>query len=150
MAIGQGDVLVSPLQVASTTAAIANGGDLNQPFLLRTIKLSDGEAHETTPKSSKINIKEGHLEVVRSGMRAAVTEGSAKSLSEMPIALAGKTGTAQIGGSEETHAWFTSFGPYEDPKIVVTVLVEKGGDGDKVAVPMAEKIWRWLYDHDRI
>ena len=65
----------------------------------------------------------------------------------MPIALAGKTGTAQVGGTEETHAWFTSFGPYENPELVVTVLLEKGGLGDKDAVPVAREIWAWWAEH---
>ncbi|MBI3251371.1 MAG: peptidoglycan glycosyltransferase, partial [Candidatus Andersenbacteria bacterium] len=67
--------------------------------------------------------------------------------STLPIALAGKTGTAQIGGTDTTHAWFTSFGPYDDPQAVVTVLLEKGGAGDTDAVPLAKSIWQWMLEH---
>ena len=88
------------------------------------------------------------MQVVRAGMRETITDGSAKSLNTLPLPIAGKTGTAQVDGSEKTHAWFTSFGPYDHPKFVVTVLVEQGGGGDVIAAPMAREIWQWLYEHE--
>ena len=60
---------------------------------------------------------------------------------------AGKTGTAQIGGSEDTHAWFTSFGPFGEPELVLTIVLERGGAGDKAAVPFAEQIWKWWIEN---
>jgi cell division protein FtsI/penicillin-binding protein 2 len=80
-------------------------------------------------------------------MRQAVTEGSAKNLSHLSLPLAGKTGTAQTGQGEETHAWFTGFGPYDSPQLVMTVLLEKGGAGDRDAVPLARNIWQWWIDN---
>lgn len=135
LAIGQGDVLVTPLQVAVGTAALATGY-VHQPHLV-----SDNSAKTRLP------ISPGHLATVREGMRQAVTEGSARTLFDLPIPLAGKTGTAQIGGTDKTHAWFTSFGPYDHPEFVVTVLLERGGEGDKDAVPFAKGIWQYLVDH---
>lgn len=133
LAIGQGDVLVTPLQVAVATAAIANGGRVVTPHVVATEHAG----------SRTLGISDRHLAVVREGMRAAVTGGSARRLARLPIPLAGKTGTAQVGGSDLTNAWFTSFGPYDNPSLVVTVLLEGAGEGDDVAVPLAEEIWRW-------
>lgn len=133
LAIGQGDVLVTPLQVAVATATIANGGRVVTPHV----------AAKERPASRALRISDRHLAVVRDGMRAAVLEGSARRLAALPLSLAGKTGTAQVGGTELTNAWFTSFGPYDDPSLVVTVLLEGAGEGDDEAVPLAEDIWRW-------
>ncbi len=145
-AIGQGDILASPLQVAVGTAAIANGGTKYQPFLTRRLVHGD-DATETTSTAVKLEINPSYLQVVREGMRQAVTDGSAVRLKDMPIKIAGKTGTAQIGGSEDTHAWFSSFAPYDNPELVVVVLLEKGGDGDKEAVPFAQEIWQWWSEY---
>lgn len=132
LGIGQGDVLATPLQVAAATAAVADGQYLYQPhFVSRDVN------------QHAIPIPPEHIRVVREGMRQTVTEGSGRALADLPITIAGKTGTAQIGGTEDTHAWFTSFGPYEDPEIVVTVMLERGGEGDKDAVPFAKEIWGW-------
>ncbi len=137
LGIGQGDVLATPLQVASATGAIAQGEYWYQPHLI-----------EGSITKHKISIQPEHIHVVQEGMRQAVTNGSARSLSTLSLPVAGKTGTAQIGGTEKTHAWFTSFGPYEKPKYVVTILLEEGGAGDVDAVPLAKEIWQWLAEHD--
>lgn len=136
LGIGQGDVLVTPLQLAVATAAIADGRYLRQPHFVR------GEH-----SMKELDIAVEHMRAVRDGMRAAVTEGSARQLDSLPIAVAGKTGTAQIGGTEDTHAWFTSFAPYESPEIVITVLLERGGEGDTDAVPFAKEIWQWWVEN---
>jgi len=137
LGIGQGNILVTPLQIAAGTSVFANRHTLFTPHF-RNIGQGKGKS---------VPIDGRYIEIVRQGMRQAVTDGSARSLSTLPIALAGKTGTAQIGGTDTTHAWFTSFGPYDDPKLVVTILLEKGGAGDADAVPMAALIWRWWLEH---
>ncbi|MFH1353802.1 MAG: penicillin-binding protein 2 [bacterium] len=137
LGIGQGDVLVTPLQVAVATAALANYGTIYRPHLIDEVDNLQGR---------QLPISRRHLDTVRDGMRAAVLEGSARRLNSLPVELAGKTGTAQVGNEDDTHAWFTSFGPYNDPKLVVTVLLERGGNGDTDAVPVAEKIWQWWAD----
>ncbi|MDA1169278.1 MAG: penicillin-binding protein 2 [bacterium] len=137
LGIGQGDALATPLQIAVGTSAVANGDAWFQPHLV------DGPA-----KKHELSISKNNIRIVQAGMRQAVTEGSARSLSALPLPIAGKTGTAQIGGTDKTHAWFTSYGPYQNPDAVVTVLLEKGGAGDVDAVPFAQEIWQWLSEHE--
>lgn len=148
-AIGQGDIAVSPLQIAVATSVLANGGTLYQPTLLETI---DGGAErvvqEPRMREKQVFSPEA-IETVRLGMRDTVTGGSARSLSALPISVAGKTGTAQAGGNRSTHAWFTSFAPFENPELVVTVLIEEGGEGSSAAVPVARDIYMWWAQHRR-
>ncbi|MBI4215671.1 MAG: penicillin-binding protein 2 [Parcubacteria group bacterium] len=146
LAIGQGDILVTPLQVAAYTAVFANNGTLYRPHLLFKI-ISSKTADQQVPPSilRQDIISQKNLNVVRLGMRKAVTSGSARSLNRSPLAIAGKTGTAQWGSQKKPHAWFTSFAPFERPKIVVTVLVEEGGEGSETAVPIAEEIYYWYW-----
>ncbi len=136
LGIGQGDVLVTPLQISAATAALANRSYLPTPHLL------DGPT-----KKHFLAFSSNNIDIVRAGMRQAVTQGSARALNDLAIPIAGKTGTAQIGGNDKTHAWFTSFGPYDNPAIVVTVLLEQGGEGDKDAAPLAKEIWQWWVAH---
>lgn len=136
LGIGQGDVLVTPLQIAAATVSIANGGTWYQPHL-------SGES----VKQHGTGVSSENILVIQEGMRQAVTEGSARSLNALVFPIAGKTGTAQIGGTEKTHAWFTSFGPYENPEYVVTILLEQGGAGDIDAVPLAQEIWQWIAEN---
>ena len=148
MAIGQGDVLVNPLQVASWTATIANGGTVYKPFLVRKMIDSEGNTKEILPRSTNESfISQNNIELVQRAMRETVLSGSGKSLGSLPFSSAGKTGTAQHSGSGDNHAWYTAFAPYEDPEVVVTVLVEEGGEGGEVAVPIAGEILRWYFDH---
>ena len=81
------------------------------------------------------------------GMRQAVTTGSARFLLDLPEPVAGKTGTAQPGGEVSPHAWFIGFAPYEHPTIALVVLVENGGEGSAVAVPLAKQIFAWWFAH---
>jgi len=142
-AIGQGDVLVTPLQVATYTAAFANGGILYQPhFLLEKIDNETSIKNQPIVKNQQVVSKES-IDIVRLGLREAVVAGSAKYLSLLPITVAGKTGTAEIGGDHKPHAWFTGFAPFENPKIVVTVILEEAGEGSSYAVPVASEIIKW-------
>jgi len=74
-----------------------------------------------------------------------VVVGSAKALSDLPFKAAGKTGTAEWGINKTPHAWFTGFAPYNDPELVITVLIEEGGEGSQVALPVAKAIWQWYF-----
>lgn len=148
LGIGQGDILVTPLQVAVSTAAIANGGTVYTPYLVAEQNKAGKRVSGHKEKSSKLPIALNNLRIVQQGMRQAVQEGSARRLSTLPIPLAGKTGTAQLGSQDDvTHAWFTSYGPADGPKLVLTVLLEKGGKGDVDAIPVAEEVWQWWLEH---
>lgn len=147
IAIGQGDLLVTPLQVAYFTAFFANSGTLYRPHLVRQILTSDDKLItdiDTDPVKTDF-IDQNYIKVVREGMRRTVTDGSAIRLNSLPVTSAGKTGTAQWSSQEDNHAWYTGFAPYEDPEIVLTILVEEGIGGDKTAVPIAQEFLYWYF-----
>lgn len=149
--IGQGDLQVTPLQLAAATAAIANGGTLWKPRLAAAILDENRNPVETFPPQ-KIRSNFVHpesLQVVREGMRRAVTDGSARFLADLPFAVAGKTGTAETGAYGKNHGWFTGFAPYEHPELVITVLVEQGTGGSTDAVPIAKEILYDYFTHNR-
>ncbi len=149
LAIGQGDILVTPLQVANFTSVVANGGVLYKPQLVEEI--IDPQSGQTKKIKSEVlirgKISKDNLKIIAEGMRAAVLWGSARSLATQPLDIAGKTGTAQIGGNKEPHAWFTSFAPYKEPELILTIIVENGGQSTNTAVPIAREIWQWYYEN---
>jgi penicillin-binding protein 2 len=141
LAIGQGDILVTPLQIAAMTAVIANGGKLVEPHLVRAFISEDKQREEQ--KIVTLNEQVVPTEVIqqiRLGMRDSVLNGSSRALSLLPVTAGGKTGTAQWHSTKNTHAWFTSFAPFEEPEIVVTVIIEEGGEGSVAAAPIARDI----------
>jgi penicillin-binding protein 2 len=144
VSIGQGDLLVTPLQMAAWTSTIANGGTIWQPHLAQAFVDDKGSVIEqVNPKANAEKVvDEKYLSTVRAGMRDTVVSGSAQSLKGIPMEIAGKTGTAQVSGLDN-HAWFTGFGPYSDPKISVTVLLEEGKEGSTTSVPVAGEIFAW-------
>ncbi|MCH7492007.1 penicillin-binding protein 2 [Patescibacteria group bacterium] len=141
LSIGQGDLLVTPLQVASYTATIANGGTFYLPHLVKAItNTQKNTTIEVLPTIIRNNfIEKKHFTAVQNGLREAVISGSAVALGDLPVTSAGKTGTAQFGNKGQTHAWFTSYAPYENPEIAITVLIEGGGEGYATALPIAKK-----------
>lgn len=141
LAIGQGDILVTPLQMAVATAVIANNGTLFRPQLVHAIGGASNPI-ATEPKVERSDlVSQANARIVREGMRQAVLDGSATAVqSGVPAAVAAKTGTAQYGSKNETHAWFTAFAPYDDPRIALAVVVEGGGEGAFSALPIARDI----------
>lgn len=147
VSIGQGDVLVTPLQIAFMTASIANGGTLYKPKIVRSILKSnylDEEMLETEIIRERF-INEDNFKIVRQGMKDCVEYGSCRRLASLPIETAGKTGTAQWSSAKPPHSWYTSFAPYYDPSIVLTILIEEGADGSSSAIPVADEFYRWWY-----
>ncbi|NUM25407.1 MAG: penicillin-binding protein 2 [Candidatus Buchananbacteria bacterium] len=145
ISIGQGDILVTPLQVAAWTSVFANSGILYQPYLVKEILDSENNLIETA-KPRVINqnfISQKNIAAISAGLRQGVTSGSARYLSGLPIAAAAKTGTAQWSSNKENHAWATAFAPYENPQIVLTVLAEESGEGSRVAIPVVYDILKW-------
>lgn len=163
--IGQGDTLVSPLQMALAYAAIANGGDLYYPRLLKSVSTRDGDVlFDYAPRRRKrIDFDPKHLEAIRQGLHDAVNidGGTAYSVRLEDVIVAGKTGTAQVhkignvrvaNENKEfrfrDHAWFASYAPYENPELVVIVFLKHGGHGGSDAAPVAMEIYRKYFDRD--
>lgn len=149
MAIGQGFVLSTPLQVLNMTAAIANGGTLYRPHFGRAVVNASGTVTNTVEPQiiRKLPIDEKNFALVRQGMREAVTRGTAWKLNYDDLAIAGKTGTAEFFGPKvrghlPTHAWFTAYAPYDKPEVAIVVFVYNGGEGSEVAAPIAGDILR--------
>lgn len=142
VSIGQGDLLVTPLQVAMYTSVVANGGTLYTPQLAERTTNQAGETVDSIlPQVRRQGfVDANNLAVVRAGMRQAVLSGSARSLSSLPFTTGAKTGTAEIGETGKEHAWFTVFAPYENPQLVLTVLIEDGGEGVYAALPIAKQV----------
>ena len=136
--IGQGDLLVTPLQVAKMTAVFANQGFLVTPYIVKAIDGKDMSSYKK--RLHKISFKKNTLEIIREGMREAVSSpgGTAGTLSSLPVAVAGKTGTAQVTRGQP-HAWFAGFFPFDNPKYVIVVFLEHGGSG-QAAVGIAKQI----------
>jgi len=146
LAIGQGDILVTPLQIAVMTSVFANGGQLVEPRLVNAITSRDGERNELPTRIvDSMVVDSEYIYEVREGMRDSVLYGSSRALSLLPVTAAGKTGTAQWSSTKNTHAWFTAFAPFEQPEIVVTVVVEEGGEGSVVAAPIARDILDYYF-----
>jgi len=145
-AIGQGFVLATPLQLANYTAALANGGTLYSPKVVNQIRRINGENEYIQPEIIRKNfISKEVMRIIREGMRQTITSGTAQPLKDLPVAVAGKTGTAEFGEEDKTHAWFVSFAPYDNPKIAMVVLVEGGGEGHSSAVPVTKEVYEWYF-----
>lgn len=144
--IGQGYVTATPLQLANYTAAVANGGKLLKPHFVSKIRKNTGETVAVKTEILQDGIASAEaMRVIREGMRKTITDGTAQNLKDLPVEVAGKTGTAQFGNEDKTHAWFVSFAPYEDPEIAMVVLVEGGGEGHSSAVPVTKEVYQWYF-----
>lgn len=146
--IGQGDFLTTPLQLATGIGAIANGGQVLKPYLVSEIKDNNGNVVEQAQKQvlNKDFISEENIQIVREGMRQAVTSGTAQQFKDLPVAVAAKTGTAQFGDKDKTHAWMVAFAPYNDPQIAIIVLIEGGGEGYAVAGPVVKDVLNYYFN----
>jgi len=140
MSIGQGDVAATPLQMALATGALANGGTLWKPHLLKEIRNGRKVVHTVTPSGQSVGIAPATMALLRSGMRRVVTHGTGRSVAMPNLAIAGKTGSAEDVHNELPHAWFVAFAPYENPRIAIAVIVENSGHGSDNAVPIVKKI----------
>jgi penicillin-binding protein 2 len=138
LGIGQGNMGVTPLQLARYIAAVANGGMLRTPHLVRKIVHPEtGEViYPTIPPSEQIPIDAAYFEVVREGMRLVMEAGTGRGVQLPGIASGGKTGTAQNPHGKD-HSVFVMFAPFDDPQIALAVMVENAGFGASVAAPIA-------------
>jgi penicillin-binding protein 2 len=153
ISIGQGPVLVTPMQVARMMAAIANGGILWKPRLVERVERADGTlAYASASKmTGQVNLSPVVLAFLRSALVGVVNEGGTGAAARLPgVSIAGKTGTAQSVAKSDAskgqdHAWFASFAPANDPQVVLVVLVERGGKGGQVAAPIARQIYQAIF-----
>lgn len=150
MVIGQGDVLVTPLQIAVAYGAVATG-DLMKPHLLKEVRNAAGEvvvSYEPEVTGTP-DVNQKYLDYVRDGLRGVVAENAAtaKVFAEYGLEAAGKSGTAEVANQADT-AWFVAYAPYNDPKYVVSVVIEQGGGGSAVAAPVAARILGAAMDAD--
>lgn len=142
IAIGQGDMLVTPLQVASTFGGIANGGKVVKPHVMRQVLGGDGKPVLTAktevifePKVSKAN-----LEIMKSALLSVTESGTGKAAFRgFDSTVGGKTGTAEINNKDDM-AWFVGYAPAAKPRYVVAVVIEEGGGGGAVAAPAARQV----------
>jgi penicillin-binding protein 2 len=158
VAIGQGYVTVTPLQLANMMAAVANGGKLYRPYVVNKVESVDGATvREYGPEVIRtIELKPDTLKRVRAALADVVSapHGTGAAARSEVVSIAGKTGTAQVvemkGGYVKTeqlayfnrdHAWFVSYAPVENPQVAIAVLVEHGGHGGDAAAPMAKKVF---------
>ncbi len=141
--IGQGFVHMSPLQAAVMTSTIANGGKVLKPRILKSI---NSKTENDKPEMlSHVKVSAKNIEIVKHGMRSAVTYGTASALKRLPVTSGAKTGSAEDPPNRKTHGWVISFAPFENPKYAVVVLLQNGGHGGDVAAPIARDIYKYLY-----
>lgn len=150
--IGQGYFRITPIQLALATSIIANGGTMYQPQIAKKVVSDNGDIiFENESKIlQKDIIKKEYIDIVKDGMRKAVTEGTNWRLNDLPNKVAAKTGSAQAGYNREAHSWVTVFN-YNDNlaeeksgiDFVLTILVENGGNGEASAVPIAKNFLSW-------
>ncbi|TSC75721.1 MAG: penicillin-binding protein 2 [Parcubacteria group bacterium Gr01-1014_30] len=151
LSIGQQYLQITPLEVVSAFASIANGGKLMQPRVVKEVVDRDKNILERfEPQVIRENfISPENLEIVRQGMRQAVTGvnsplASSVALNSLPVSAAAKTGTAELG-NDYFNNWVTVFTPYEDPQIVITIMLENVKGVQAAALPVAKEVLQWYF-----
>jgi len=146
ISIGQGYLLVTPIEIAVMVSTIASGGEKVIPHFLNSPKV--------LWKKEKLPYSEKNLKRIRYAMRKVITSGTGISLSGLNIKVAGKTGTAQtISGDKnkgKENAWFAGFAPYKNPEIAVVIIAEKGGHGSDTAAPIAAEIFKYYSNNKEL
>ena len=153
--IGQGDLLVTPLQMACAYMGIANGGKEYTPHVFLSALARDGEGgdsyryNETGSKERlTAEVEQTHLDLVHSGLKRMIYEESASlaaHFSSLPVTVAGKSGTGEKSG-QDPYGWFITYAPYEDPKYVVCGVLEQGGFGGSSTVYGVRDVLGQIYD----
>ncbi len=140
ISIGQGDMIVSPLQITMAEAAIANGGSLQTPLIVK---------NEPVSRRRSVPVDQKNLQIVREGMRQTVVNGttSPAMFKKVPVPVAAKSGTAETNspGGRPPHSWYVAFAPYEKPEILATVLVEEGKEGVSFSAPAIAEFMEYYF-----
>ncbi len=141
VSIGQGDVLLTPIQLLTYTGALANGGTIYKPFLVAGTTSS-------TVNQDLTSLHDFFVEAQK-GMRLTVTspKGTAYLLHDLPVEVAAKTGSAQILNNTQENAFFIGYAPYNNPEIAIMILIENSKEGSLNAVPVARQVFQWYYEH---
>lgn len=148
--IGQGDVLVSPLQLARAYAAIANGGTLYEPRVARALVSADGsETREIEPVvAGKVPVSDTTLAYLQKALtevpKAGTARGAFAGFPQDKVSVAGKTGSADAQ-NRQVSAWFASYAPADDPQFAIAVFVSQGGTGGMTSAPIARTIYEGIY-----
>ncbi|WP_030170839.1 penicillin-binding protein 2 [Spirillospora albida] len=151
--VGQGDVLATPLQLARAYAAVANGGRLVTPRLGMAVTRPDGSLVRRLPDPAdpRLKVDPKVLKYIRGGLADVTKRGTAagafSGFDFKRVDVAGKTGTAEVYGKDDT-SWFASFGPVSKPRYVVVAMVSQGGTGASTAAPAVRSIWEAMYGTD--
>ena len=153
VSIGQGFVLVTPIQMAQVIASVAADGQLAQPRLIHAVRhRGTGMVEEwSSPQPRRVAISSSIFSKIKEGLASVVTEGTARRVQSSLVSIAGKTGTAQVvalrSGPQKSipkeyrdHAWFVAYAPVDRPKIAVAVLAEHMGHGGSAAAPLAKEL----------
>ncbi|MDI6870527.1 MAG: penicillin-binding protein 2 [Bacillota bacterium] len=152
VAIGQGALQVTPLQLASLYAMIANGGTLYRPYVVQSVLSPEGQTIRTYEPQvrRRLDFDPGILTSVKKGLADVVAGGTAAyAFAGFPLPVAAKTGTAEVSAnSRDAHAWFAAFAPADRPQIVVVVMMERGGHGGTSAAPVARKVLEAFFGLD--
>ncbi len=136
-AIGQSFLLVTPAQIARIYSAIANGDSVPVLHIIKKI-----HNKQVIPQANeKLELDENYLKVIREGLEMCIEKGTGVGSKIEGIRIAGKTGSAEVPGSNKTHSWFAAYAPAESPEIVIVALAEKAGHGGTIAGPIAKKIF---------
>ena len=150
LSIGQGYLLLTPLQVQNVITAIAADGEIYKLHLVKKIISADGNTvKEIKPEIyRKLNFSPDTFKIVKEGLRQTILKGTVWRANIKELAVAGKTGTAE-NPQGETHAWFIGFAPYENPEVCITVFLENGGEGGEAAAPIARAMLEKYFDIKR-
>ncbi|MDR3581781.1 MAG: penicillin-binding protein 2 [Candidatus Pacebacteria bacterium] len=140
VAIGQGDLTVTPLQLLSYIDAIANGGKIYRPFV---------NASSTPYVNEDLSYLLPQIQEVQKGMRQTVTSplGTAYTLNGLPAPTCAKTGSAQVMNNQQENALFVGYMPCNDPQIAILILIENSKEGSLNAVPIAKDVFNWYYEN---
>lgn len=140
VSIGQGDLLLTPIQLIDYISAIANGGEIYKPFL---------NASSTPQVEENLTSLLPAIQVVQQGMvdGVALPKGTAHSLSDLPFQSCAKTGSAQIDNNKEENALFVGYAPCNNPQIAILILIENSVQGSLNAVPVGKDVLNWYYEN---
>jgi penicillin-binding protein 2 len=163
--IGQGYNLVTPIQMLVLTSAIANGGNIVKPYVMKKIETPDGKViiDGKTEIVGSMSVSQSTLDIVKKGLWEVVNKNYGTAWSARPgggIEMSGKTGTAQLVGRRQNetsyerklpdhfkpHAWFVSYAPSSDPKIAISVIIEHGEHGSSAAGPVARELVKCYFN----